>query len=916
MLQLKNITKRYRTGDLVQNALDGVDLAFRDNEFVSILGPSGSGKTTLLNVVGGLDRCDDGDLLINFKSTKKYTDADWDAYRNHSVGFVFQSYNLIPHQTVLSNVELALTIGGVSRAERRRRAKEALKEVGLEGQEHKRPNQMSGGQMQRVAIARALVNDPEIILADEPTGALDSDTSAQIMDLLSKVAEKRLVVMVTHNPDLAEQYSTRIVRLSDGRVVSDSAPFTPDKKDRKPIEKTKKTDMRFRTSLALSAQNLRTKKGRTLLTAFAGSIGIVGIALILALSYGVNGYISYIQKSTMSSYPLTVTKQTVDVSDMMENGRRNFSDRLSGKKEEAPEPPSVLSADFGAMETRERFSSRMTENDLASFKAYLDDETGEIRSYLGENGVVYTYEVAFSVFTRTPDGKRLNTNAAAEDDLENAGKLDLSGRSASGRGNSFFSMFTGSVDTGADRFGEMLPGKDGALISSVILDTYTLVSGAWPTSETEIVLVVNEQNALSAENLYSLGFLSLEDYAGAKETVAAGGTPSFSLDFDGVIGKTYTLIPAAFNYEDGGDGTFSALGDPAEGDPRFDNGVTLTVSGVVRANADTRSALLRRPIAYPAALTRKIMTLTDESPVVLAQKANPAVNVLTGAKFSAATDEEKLQDLIAYFDNMDPVEKLSVTSLLSVYLPGFSGGQTPGAGPDVDLSAAIGLLAADPEYKDLLLSLYETLVAGASYEDNLSAFGAVDPASPSSVSIYTDSFEDKDRVAACIDRYNAKADEGKKITYTDYVSLITSSVTGIVNVISYVLIAFVSVALLVSAIMIGIITHISVLERTKEIGILRSLGASKRNVSEVFNAETVLIGLFSGLLGVGISWLLTFPINAVLQRLVDVEGLNVYLPVSSALALVVLSVLVTFLGGLIPARSAAKKDPVVALRTE
>ena len=979
MLELINVTKRYKTGDLVQHALDGVSLAFRDNEFVSILGPSGSGKTTLLNVVGGLDTCDAGDLKINFKSTKKYTDADWDTYRNHSVGFVFQSYNLIPHQSVLSNVELALTIGGVSRAERRRRAKAALAEVGLAGQEQKRPNQMSGGQMQRVAIARALVNDPEILLADEPTGALDTETGVQIMELLAKVAEKRLVIMVTHNPELAERYSTRIVRLQDGRVKDDSAPFTPDIKDKKPVEKTGRARMRFLTALSLSAQNLRTKKGRTLLTAFAGSIGIIGIALILALSYGVNGYIDYIQKNTMSAYPITITKQTVDLTDVVKNQSGGFADRLTGRRsrEEETAPPTEVNANFGNLKMRETFTSRLAENDLTAFKRYLDGENNAVSPYVGENGIVYTYDVSFTVYTRGADGKPLDTNADAGDDLERGdSEYDFSAltRTGSGGGNNMFNMLSGRVSTGANRFSELLPGAGDAFVAPVIYDSYTLAAGAWPESETEILLVTDKDGALSAEALYALGLMPLSAYADAKAAVEAGQDPAFTLDFETALGRTYYLIPACNRYVPAENGTFTALDDtPGNLETLLDSAIELTVSGVIRPNGNSRTLPIRTPAVYTAALTRRVMAHTDESPVVQAQKESPEVNVLTGARFEALSDAEKLADVTAYIDAMGEAQRASLYSVMAYYLAGtdlgqllsgpgqagtpadapegetdaaseapaevppaetpapnpnnpFAGisfptdGENPFAGADLsggmDSETLVNALLQDGSAVKLLLSFYDSFVAGATYDGNLETFGCVSPDSPASISIYTDSFENKDAVAAGIAAYNDKADEGQRITYTDYVSLITSSVTSIVDVISYVLIAFVSVSLIVSAIMIGIITHISVLERTKEIGILRALGASKGNISAVFNAETVLLGLFAGLLGVGLSALMTFPINAGLRALLDVEGLSVRLPLAPGAALVVLSIVVTLLGGLIPARKAAKKDPVVALRTE
>lgn len=938
MLQIQNIRKQYRTGELVQNALKDVSLNLRDNEFVAVLGPSGSGKTTLLNIIGGLDRYDSGDLIINGISTKQYKDRDWDSYRNHTIGFVFQSYNLIPHQSILSNVELALTISGVPRSERKERAQKALAAVGLGEQSHKRPNQLSGGQMQRVAIARALVNDPDVVLADEPTGALDSETSIQVMELLKEVAKDRLVVMVTHNPELAEQYATRIVKLKDGEIIGDSDPFTPDEKA-VPAPQHKnmgKAQMSVFTSLALSFNNLRTKKGRTLLTAFAGSIGIIGIALILSLSTGVNQYITDIQKETMASYPLTISETTIDLSGMMNMHDDMMQDAMT---DEDSGPAAGVHADYRTMQMEKTMETSITENNLTEFKKYLDDPESEIQAYLGENGVVYSYDVQFDVYAHDADGNLINTSVDtdASDEAESTSGFGLMMQNQ----KTMMSMMTGG-SSGAENFSELTPGANGEAVSRVVTDHYELLYGDWPEEYDETVLVLNRDNSLSAEVLYQLGILTEDEFRDLQDTVADGSEPAaMDWDYKDICDRTFLLLPACDRYAENDDGTFTELSGSALSEKVESDGLELKITGIVRLSDDPQNAVLTTPVAYTAKLTDYIIQHTNDSAIVKAQEADENVNVLNGMAFEAPTDAEKAEDAKQYVSEMGVSEKASLYQMILYYSAQNSDGDTstvstptemPQGYGDMDMTAMGGAAAMPTDEtsmaqaldnwlentpdEEILVSLYDQYIKGASYADNMESFGKVSYDAPSSISLYTDSFENKEAISDCIDRYNAGVDEENKITYTDYVALLTSSITSIVNVISYVLIAFVAVSLVVSGIMIGIITHISVLERTKEIGILRALGASKANISQVFNAETVIIGFCAGLIGVGISALLTIPINAIIAALVGSSTVRAVLPFGAAAILVVISVIITMIGGLLPAKSAAKKDPVLALRSE
>lgn len=946
MLQLKQICKQYKTGELVQEALNGVSLNFRDNEFVSILGPSGSGKTTLLNIIGGLDRYDSGELIINGVSTKKYKDRDWDSYRNHTIGFVFQSYNLIPHQSVLSNVELALTISGISRAERRERAKKALEEVGLGDQLHKKPNQMSGGQMQRVAIARALVNDPDILLADEPTGALDTETSIQVMELLKKVADKRLVVMVTHNPELAEQYSTRIVKLRDGEIIDDSDPYQPDAIQREPEHKNMgKAKMSFLTSLSLSFNNLRTKRGRTFLTSLAGSIGIIGIALILALSNGVNGYISSIQKDTMTSYPITISSSTIDMSSMMEMRSQMMSSRLDNEVEE--ETRTSVYADFSEVETSDLM---ITTNNLTDFKKYLDDPESDIQQYIGENGVVYTYNANFSVYSYDKDGNLVNSDADIEETSGStmsgfaAMRSNMSGGGMMGGGMPAMMNSALSGSTGAENFSELMASTDGSAVSRVITDSYDVLYGEWPTAYNEVVLVLNDDNSVSVETLYQLGLISADEYKEAIDQVDEGTEPKdISFEYSDVCEHVLYMVPACDHYIENEDGTFSNISESTlEADKLLENATELTITGVIRPKSDAANATISTAIGYTSLLTDYVIEHTNSSPVITAQEADPETNVLTGMEFSAADDAAKIADAKEYAANLGISDKASLYTMIRFYNqsnteeadndetgnPGAAemnpGNAAQQSGPqmgsttmdETSMAAALDYWLEETPDDEILIAIYDEHIAGSTYEDNLKSFGKVSYDAPDSISIYTDSFESKEAVSDCIAAYNKTASEDNQISYTDYVELMTSSLTSIIDVISYVLIAFVAVSLIVSCIMIGIITHISVLERTKEIGILRAIGASKRNISQVFNAETFIIGCCSGLLGVGISALLTVPINAVIGRVLGAADLIVTLPVASAIILVVISIVITVVGGLWPSRNAAKKDPVIALRAE
>lgn len=920
MLQLKNIVKSYTVGELTQVALKGISLNFRENEFVSILGQSGSGKTTMLNIIGGLDRYDSGDLVINGVSTKKYRDVDWDAYRNTSIGFVFQSYNLIPHQNVLSNVEMALTLSGVSRKERRKRAVEVLNKVGLQDHIHKKPNQLSGGQMQRVAIARALINNPDILLADEPTGALDTETSIQIMNLLKQISEEKLVIMVTHNPELAEVYSTRIVNLKDGQITSDTNPFdVPEGSVEEKLTKNqKRVSMSFWISLGLSFANLRTKIGRTILTSFAGSIGIIGIALILALSTGMNQYITRVQKETMTSYPITISSQTIDATSIMQLRGQMLG--LSSQKE-TKEYDDKVHTNYQSLKQSDAVTNNLIQNNLAEFKKYLDDPTSEIHKYVGENGIIYSYNISFGVYAKNPNQQLINTNI----------ELD-GGNGNSNRPRMFNFVNMGVNNESAKNFSEMVAGTNGQPISSVVTDSYDMVAGSWPTSYNEVVMVLNENNSIPVQSMYQLGFITKEQYTAAKNQLAnKQDGEDFTLSYEDMLQKIFYLVPSSENYVKNENGSYSQIKNPEyDTDGLMNKSIPLKVTGIIRPKEDAKNATINTVVAYTNLLTNYVIDRANESAIVQAQKNTPEINVLNGVHFNATTDEEKIQDTKEYLLNLSEDEKVNMYQLI-LYYDGKSQNQEINEdtnsfdmnalsklsmNPQSGISGMLENYLNDSPNKTTLLAIYNDYIGGKSLEKNLASFGAVSYESPSSISIYADSFENKDAIGKVIENYNNTVGEDSKISYTDYVALMTSSLTTIINGIAYVLIAFVAVSLIVSSIMIGIITYISVMERTKEIGILRALGASKKNISQLFNAETFIIGIFSGIIGIGITLLLLIPINNVIQTVSKIEDLSAVLPLESAGVLILISIIITVIGGLIPSRSAAKKDPVEALRTE
>ncbi|MBQ8000174.1 MAG: ABC transporter ATP-binding protein/permease [Ruminococcus sp.] len=915
MLQIKDISKRYITGSLEQKALNGVSLNLRDNEFVAILGPSGSGKTTLLNVIGGLDRYDSGDLIINGISTKKYKDRDWDSYRNHTIGFVFQSYNLIEHQSILSNVELALTISGMKRSQRREKARRALERVGLGDQLHKRPNQLSGGQMQRVAIARALVNDPDILLADEPTGALDTETSIQVMELLKEVAQDRLVVMVTHNPDLAQQYATRIVNIRDGQIVGDTNPCEVEESALSaPKHKNMgKSSMSLFTALSLSFNNLLTKKARTLLTSFAGSIGIIGIALILSLSNGVNTYIVDTQRSTMASYPILLEAEAMDLSSFMNVGNSAASmDELSHDRD-------AVYSDGTAIELESALTTSIAENNLTDFKLYLDNKDSEIHNYIGENGIVYSYSHSFSAFTYDPDGVLINTDGSTLYTSKTTQMMNTEAQMYEQMGlsadNSMMSMF------GSNNFDELLPGQGDNIISDIVYDNYEVVYGDWPKEYNEVILVLNERNEIQSTILYQLGVLPSQEYEDIMKRIDEGEQVKLStesISYKDICNKSYKLIPACDFYVKNDNDIYDYVGDDKDRvEELMESALELKITGVIRPVQDADNLTISANIGYTRGLTNYLIDYTDNSDVVKAQKDSEDINVLNGLKFAPKDDADRIEDARVYLENLGVSEKAKICrDMLSLMYA-----QNPAAAAqmmsmgEAELAAMMDNYLSNPE-DEVLLSIYDDYISTGDYDDNMSAFGVVSLDAPTSIALYCDSFEDKDAISACIEKYNETASEENQITYTDYVGLLMSSITTIINVISYVLIAFVGVSLVVSSIMIGIITYISVLERTKEIGILRAIGASKSNISQVFISETLIIGLFSGLIGIGVTLLLLIPINAIIHAVAGTAVVSAALPLTAAVILVLLSVVLTVIAGIFPSRKAARKDPVTALRTD
>lgn len=1004
MLELKGIKKDYLAGENTVHALKGIDLRFRRNEFVSILGPSGCGKTTMLNIIGGLDQYTEGDLIINGRSTKDFKDRDWDTYRNHSIGFVFQSYNLIPHQTVLQNVELALTLSGVSKAERRKRAKKALEDVGLGNQLSKKPSEMSGGQMQRVAIARALVNNPDIILADEPTGALDTETSIQVMEILKEISRDRLIVMVTHNPELAEQYSSRIIRVLDGRLTDDSRPLTEeeyqrelraDKAENENGKKLKKPSMSFGTSFSLSLKNLFTKKGRTMLTSFAGSIGIIGIALVLSISQGFNTYINTIQEETLSSYPLTIQKTNTDLSALMET----FMGSATSDSTHSNDAVYKKSAIYDMMDALNNMET--SENDLKSFKSYIESKRKDSESDLHRavNGVQYSYDLDMLIYTKNVDGTIIHSDTEElmqEMVLEHMG-IDMqamTNASTSMFGEDATSMMSmGMGGSSMNLWQELLPGDNGKPINDLLKKQYDVVYGSWPNSYDEIVLVLDENNELDDMTLYALGLEPKEDVDSIMEAAVNGKElqkDNKSWSYADICSMDFRTILNSDCYRyDESTGLYTDLRDTEAGlQYLYDNGLKLKVTGIIRPNEDTTAPMLSGSIAYTSDLTKYIIEHSKESDAITAQKDSKNTDIFTGLPFKdtsgSTSDADKQTAFLEYLNELDdggkaqayvqimsiPTEEqlndsvqqamqgMSRSDMEAAMLQGMTQQMSMS---ESDVQSYLESMSDDEitdtftqmmqqqvkaqyaqqvqqqmaamqpaELVGALNQLLPTLTteqcanyydemmqfSDSTYEDNLKALGDIDLDDPASINLYAATFEDKDVIEDAIADYNEGKDEIAQIQYTDYVGLMMSSVTKIINTITYVLIAFVAISLIVSSIMIGVITLISVQERTKEIGILRAIGASKRDVSSMFNAETIIIGFASGLLGIVVTYLLCIPINLLVHHLTGIQNLSAVLPVPAAIILIAISVLLTLIAGFIPSKSAAKKDPVVALRSE
>ena len=996
MLSLKNIFKSYKMGDTKVEALRGISVDFRKSEFVSVLGQSGCGKTTMLNIIGGLDRYDEGDLIIDGVSTKKYRDRDWDTYRNHKIGFVFQSYNLIPHQTVLANVELALTLSGISKSERRKRAVEVLEKVGLKDQMKKKPNQMSGGQMQRVAIARALINDPDILLADEPTGALDSETSIQIMEILKEISKDKLIIMVTHNPELAEQYSNRIIRLVDGKITGDTNPYTEEQQLKDNPPKVKKTSMSFLTALSLSLNNLMTKKGRTILTAFAGSIGIIGIALILSLSNGVQVYIDEIQKDTMSSYPLSIETNTTDMTSFMSSA---MSNRIEALSEERDENLIYTNNRLGDMFTMMYKETNI--NDLKSFKAFIESEESGIKENV--SNIEYSYGITLQVFNDDKENiKQVNPSNVMDEIGFGAvsGMMDLASLMSSSTAGST-NIFEELTDNA-----EMLDAK------------YDLVAGELPQNIDEAVLIIDNHNEITDYTLYTLGMLDIDELRDAvrdmmqkKSDVAeiSGGQKSYT--YDDFIGRTFRVVDNSAFYEKDDNGVWQDMReDSSYMEKVLDDSLQLKIVGVIRMK-EASASNISGTIGYKKSLMEYISNRVNDSEIVKEQIDNPHFDMFTGlpfdgteegdeaiekAKKEAEERQKEVEELLkqmeemgeqpaaggfdpstltpeqqaalaqmspeeqqAYMASLQPApeapsltlspEQQAALAQMSpeeqqAYMASIqnitgaelnpaeqgSGGMVMPDIADMDLSGLTEEQLAyfssmSEEDREALMKLYTDaalkakVVSPSTYYDNITKLGVIDLDKPSSILIYPIDFEAKGNITDIIADYNKRMEESgesnKVITYTDFVGMLMSSITDIINAISYILIAFVAISLIVSSIMIGIITYISVLERTKEIGILRSIGASKKDISRVFNAETVIIGLISGCIGILVTILLNIPINIIVKEITNIEGLS-KLPPVGAIILIAISVLLTLIAGLFPSRLAAKKDPVVALRTE
>lgn len=986
MLEIRNIVKDYETGSETVHALKGVSIAFRESELVSILGQSGCGKTTLLNIIGGLDQYTSGDLIINGQSTKQYKSADWDIYRNHSVGFIFQSYNLIPHQSVLSNVELALTLSGVSKAERRRRAKEALEKVGLGNQLNKRPNQMSGGQMQRVAIARALVNDPDILLADEPTGALDSETSIQIMELVKEIAKDRLVIMVTHNPELAEKYSTRIVKLLDGQIVGDSDPFDPAKEPahsevrKSEVTKGQKTSMSFLTALSLSKNNLMTKKGRTFLTSFAGSIGIIGIALILSLSNGVQEYINSVERSTLASFPVSIQHETVDYTSLM-TSMMNVRDNA----EENRDPDRIYTNDIST-EMMKTMLSEMQTNNLAEFKEYLESDPDGISASIEE--IQYSYDSNLYIYGHSADGDIMQINPST---VMSAMMGQSMADNVSQMTNTYSSLMGSSSMSSYDAFRELLS-------TDMLKTEYEVLAGRLPEAYNEVVVLVTDRNELSDVTLYTLGLRDQGELEGMMSSVMAGesfdlDTGDLSFSYDDLMGMEFSMLTAPEFYQKNDDGTWTDMRSDSEFmEQAAENGLKLKVVGILKPDADSLiSSTNSGGIGYTHALTEYMIDKTNSSELVKAQKENPDVDVFTGIEFPKADEEEEqpmsqseamemltgmlteeqrtklnegimaalteeqqaqIQSAMMGMVSDEQINSIMMGVLTPEQLTQLQSGAdvnsllTDAQKAQMSAQIAASLTAeqnaelstmmngmVDPtkmytifmqvlttdQLRQLMDMTKEPETTDATYDGNLKLLGVAELSEPSSMKIYATDFESKEKITQLIEKYNdskiADDNQADVINYTDYVGLMMSSVSDIINAISYILIAFVAISLIVSSIMIGIITYISVLERTKEIGILRAMGASKRDISNVFNAETLIVGFSAGVIGIAVTLLLNIPINIIIENITGIANVAL-LPWQGGVILVVISMLLTLIAGLVPAGVAAKKDPVEALRTE
>lgn len=986
MLEIRNIVKDYETGSETVHALKGVSIAFRESELVSILGQSGCGKTTLLNIIGGLDQYTSGDLIINGQSTKQYKSAEWDIYRNHSVGFIFQSYNLIPHQSVLSNVELALTLSGVSKAERRRRAKEALEKVGLGNQLNKRPNQMSGGQMQRVAIARALVNDPDILLADEPTGALDSETSIQIMELVKEIAKDRLVIMVTHNPELAEKYSTRIVKLLDGQIVGDSDPFDPAKESahsevrKSEVTKGQKTSMSFLTALSLSKNNLMTKKGRTFLTSFAGSIGIIGIALILSLSNGVQEYINSVERSTLASFPVSIQHETVDYTSLM-TSMMNVRDNA----EENRDPDRIYTNDIST-EMMKTMLSEMQTNNLAEFKEYIESDPDGISASIEE--IQYSYDSNLYIYGHSADGDIMQINPST---VMSAMMGQSMADNVSQMTNTYSSLMGSSSMSSYDAFRELLS-------TDMLKTEYEVLAGRLPEAYNEVVVLVTDRNELSDVTLYTLGLRDQGELEGMMSSVMAGesfdlDTGDLSFSYDDLMGMEFSMLTAPEFYQKNDDGTWTDMRSDSEFmEQAAENGLKLKVVGILKPDADSLiSSTNSGGIGYTHALTEYMIDKTNSSELVKAQKENPDVDVFTGIEFPKADEEEEqpmsqseamemltgmlteeqrtklnegimaalteeqqaqIQSAMMGMVSDEQMNSIMMGVLTPEQLTQLQSGAdvnsllTDAQKAQMSAQIAASLTAeqnaelstmmngmVDPtkmytifmqvlttdQLRQLMDMTKEPETTDATYDGNLKLLGVAELSEPSSMKIYATDFESKEKITQLIEKYNdskiADDNQADVINYTDYVGLMMSSVSDIINAISYILIAFVAISLIVSSIMIGIITYISVLERTKEIGILRAMGASKRDISNVFNAETLIVGFSAGVIGIAVTLLLNIPINIIIENITGIANVAL-LPWQGGVILVVISMLLTLIAGLVPAGVAAKKDPVEALRTE